>query len=492
MSSKAPVDALGSSSIKDVSDDERMKHSTQEILPEENVMNESLHHQENNPQPSSEKDATHTPHPTFAQALLFWLKLGFISFGGPTGQIAIMQQELVERRKWVSTERFLNALNYCMLLPGPEAQQLATYIGWLLHKIPGGVVAGALFVIPSMFVLFALSYVYVAYGEVSWVASIFSGLKPAVMAIVAAAVIKIGKKALKNRVMIAIAALSFVAIFFLKIPFPVIVIGAGVIGFAGHLVWPDRFDVIKAKGDGHVEMGYVQICEDPLLCHINPSPGRDLVIVVVFILLWAAPMAILYSLSGLPVFFTEGLFFTKAAFLTFGGAYAVLAYIAQAGVEQYAWLTGSQMMDGLGLAETTPGPLIMVVQFIGFMAGWNYPGGLSPIGGAILGSLVATYFTFLPCFLFIFLGAPYIEKLRGNRKLSAALSSITAAVVGVVLNLAVWFGTHVLFPEGAAFNIFGAVVGVVSFITIQFFGLSIVLVILAAGAVGLVGGLVIP
>jgi chromate transporter len=468
-----------------------MRHSAHKSFAKENVMHGSLHHQENDPQPSSEIDAMDTPHPTFMQALRFWLKLGFISFGGPTGQIAIMQQELVEKRKWVSTERFLNALNYCMLLPGPEAQQLATYIGWLLHKIPGGVVAGAFFVIPSMFVLFALSYIYVAYGEISWVASIFSGLKPAVLAVVAAAVIKIGKKALKNTVMLAIAALSFVAIFFFKIPFPVIVIGAGAVGFAGHLLWPDQFDVIKAKGDGHTETGYVQICEDPLICHINPSPRRDLVIVVVFVILWAAPMAILYVLSSIPVFFTEGLFFTKAAFLTFGGAYAVLAYIAQAGVEQYAWLTGSQMMDGLGLAETTPGPLIMVVQFIGFMAGWNYPGALSPLGGAVLGSLVATYFTFLPCFLFIFLGAPYIEKLRGNKKLSAALSSITAAVVGVVLNLAVWFGTHVLLPEGAAFNLFGAAVGLASFMAIQFFGLSIMMVILASGALGLLKGLLI-
>jgi len=449
-------------------------------------------YQRSDPQPSSEKDPSYRPHPTFMQGLRFWLKLGFISFGGPTGQIAIMQQELVDRRKWVSTERFLNALNYCMLLPGPEAQQLATYIGWLLHKIPGGIVAGAFFVIPSMFVLFALSYIYVAHGEVSWIASVFSGLKPAVLAVVAAAVIKIGKKALKNNVMMAMAAFSFVAIFFFKIPFPVIVISAGVIGFAGHLVWPDRFDVIKAKGDGHTEPGYVQICEDPLFCHINPSPKRDMVIVVVFALLWAGPMAILYALSSIPVFFKEGLFFTKAAFLTFGGAYAVLAYIAQAGVEQYAWLTGPQMMDGLGLAETTPGPLIMVVQFVGFMAGWNYSGALSPLGGAVLGSLVATYFTFLPCFLFIFLGAPYIEKFRGNKKLSAALSSITAAVVGVVLNLAVWFGTHVLFPEGAAFNVFGAVVGLASFAAVQFFGLSIVMVILASGVVGLLKGLVIP
>jgi len=411
-----------------------------------------------------ERDASYVPHPTFMQALCFWLKLGFISFGGPTGQIAIMQQELVERKRWVSTERFLNALNYCMLLPGPEAQQLAVYIGWLLHKVRGGIVAGAFFVIPSVFVLFGLSYIYVAHGDISWVASIFSGLKPAVMAVVVAAVIKIGKKALKNGVMIAMAGLSFVAIFFFKIPFPIIVIGAGLVGFVGSLLWPDRFDVIKAKGAGDSELGYVQICEAALICHVNPSRKRDVVIILAFVVLWGGPMAILYLFSSIPVFFTEGLFFTKAAFLTFGGAYAVLAYIAQAGVVQYAWLTGPQMMDGLGLAETTPGPLIMVVQFVGFMAGWNYPGALSPLGGAVVGSVVATYFTFLPCFLFIFLGAPYIEKFRGNRKLSAALSSITAAVVGVVLNLAVWFGMNVLFPEGAGFNIFGAAVGLASFV----------------------------
>jgi len=306
-----------------------------------------------------------------------------------------------------------------------------------------------------------------------------------VMAVVAAAVIKIGKKSLKNRVMIVMAASSFVGIFFFKIPFPVIVIGAGLIGLAGSMVWPEQFEVIKAKGGRDSEGGYVQICEDPLLCHINPSRKRGVVLVVVFVSLWVFPMAVLFFLSNLPAFFTEGLFFTKAAFLTFGGAYAVLAYIAQAGVEQYAWLTAPQMMDGLGLAETTPGPLIMVVQFVGFMAGWNYPGVLSPLSGALLGSLVATYFTFLPSFLFIFLGAPYIEKFRGNRKLSAALSSITAAVVGVVMNLAVWFGMHVLFPEVGGFNVFGAVVGLASFAVIHFFGLSIITVIFASGAVGL-------
>ncbi|MEJ2726371.1 MAG: chromate efflux transporter [Deltaproteobacteria bacterium] len=419
------------------------------------------------------------------EALRFWVKLGFISFGGPAGQIAIMQQELVERKRWISTARFLNALNYCMLLPGPEAQQLAVYIGWLLHKVRGGIVAGAFFVIPSMFVLFGLSYIYVAHGDVSWVASFFSGLKPAVMAVVAAAVIKIGQKALRNEVMIAIAGLSFVAIFFFKIPFPVIVIGAGLVGFVGSLLWPDRFDVIKAKGTEDSELGYVQICEAALICHVNPSRKRDAVIILAFVVLWAGPMAILYELSSIPTFLIEGFFFTKAAFLTFGGAYAVLAYIAQAGVVEYAWLTGPQMMDGLGLAETTPGPLIMVVQFVGFMAGWNYPGPLSPLGGAVVGSLAATYFTFLPCFLFIFLGAPYIEKFRGNRKLSSALSSITAAVVGVVLNLAVWFGMNVLFPEEGGFNIFGAAVGFAAFIATQLLGLSIVIVILASGAAGL-------
>jgi chromate transporter len=432
-----------------------------------------------------EESAPHTPHPTFMQAFRFWLKLGFISFGGPTGQIAIMQQELVERRKWVSNERFLNALNYCMLLPGPEAQQLATYIGWLLHKIPGGIIAGAFFVIPSMFVLFALSYIYVVHGNVAWVAAIFNGLKPAVMAVVATAVIKIGKKSLKNMIMIAMAALSFVAIFFFKIAFPLIVIGAGLIGFAGGMLWPRHFGFIKAKGDGDPDGEYVQICEDPLVCHITPSRKRDAILFAVFIFLWVAPMVLFYALPSIPVLFTEGIFFTKAAFLTFGGAYAVLAYIAQAGVEQYGWLTAPQMMDGLGLAETTPGPLIMVVQFIGFMAGWNYPGALSPIAGAMVGSLVATYFTFLPCFLFIFLGAPYIEKFRGNKKLSATLSTVTAAVVGVVLNLAVWFGMNVLFPGREGTNWFAAVIGLAAFVALQWTKLGIVTVILGSGALGL-------
>jgi chromate transporter len=419
------------------------------------------------------------------QALRFWLKLGFISFGGPTGQIAIMQQELVEKRRWVSTERFLNALNYCMLLPGPEAQQLATYIGWLLHKVSGGIVAGSLFVIPSMFVLFALSYIYAAYGNISWIASVFSGLKPAVIAVVAAAVIRIGKKALGNSIMVAIAGLSFVAIFFFKTPFPVIVLGAGLIGLIGGMLLPGQFIAAKGQRSAVTEDGFVVICEDPVSCHINPSNKRNVLLILVFVLLWGGPILMLYLFTGARSFFTEGIFFTKAALLTFGGAYAVLPYIAQAGVEEFAWLTGSQMIDGLGLAEATPGPLIMVVQFIGFLAGWNYPGVLSPLGGAIIGSLVATYFTFLPCFFFIFVGAPYIEKLRGNLKLTSALSSITAAVVGVVLNLAVWFGVQVLMPAETSFNWFGAILGAASFVALQSGKLGIITVILGAAGVGL-------
>ena len=433
-----------------------------------------------------QKPQTVIAHPSFGEALKFWVKLGLISFGGPAGQISIMHHELVDQKKWVSNERFLNALNYCMLLPGPEAQQLAVYIGWLLHRLPGGIVAGAFFVIPSIFILFALSYIYAAFGTIPWVASVFSGLKAAIMAIVVSAVIKIGKKALKNGIMVAIAALSFIAIFFLRIPFPMIVLGAGLLGLVGRYALPAKFDVIKGKDARDFDVGYVQICEDPQVCHINPSTGRNFALVAVFVLLWLVPVGALYALLPQRVFYTEALFFTKAAFLTFGGAYAVLAYIAQAGVEQYAWLTGPQMIDGLGLAETTPGPLIMVVQFVGFMAGWNHAIGWNPLLGGLVGSLVATYFTFLPCFLFIFLGGPYIEKFRGNATLSAALSSITAAVVGVVLNLAVWFGLQVLMPAADGFNWFAAIIGLAAFISIQWLKVGIMTVIAAAGIIGFV------
>jgi chromate transporter len=438
---------------------------------------------------SQKPETVFVTHPSFAEAFRFWLKLGFISFGGPAGQISIMYQELVEKRRWISNERFLNALNYCMLLPGPEAQQLAAYIGWLLHQIPGGIVAGLLFLLPSMFVLFALSYTYAALGDISWIAALFGGLKAAVMAIVVTAVIKIGRKALKNAVMVSLAAASFVGIFFFKLPFPVIVLGAGLIGLIGSAVYPRFFLVIKGKEMGEFETGYVRICEHEDDCHIDPSSRRSAYLLITFCVLWLLPMLILYAWVPEPVFYREGLFFTKAAFLTFGGAYAVLAYIAQAGVGQFGWLTAPQMMDGLGLAETTPGPLIMVVQFVGFMAGWNFHGIFSPLAGGIIGSLVAAYFTFLPCFLFIFLGGPYIEKFRGNKKLTGALSSITAAVVGVVLNLAVWFGIHVLFADAAGFNWFAAAVGLGSFIAIQWGRVGVISVILSAGALGILNGL---
>jgi chromate transporter len=423
--------------------------------------------------------------PSFLEAFRFWVKLGFISFGGPAGQIAIMHKELVERKRWVSNQRFLNALNYCMLLPGPEAQQLAIYIGWLLHNIRGGIVAGALFVIPSMFILYGLSYVYVAFGQIAWVASIFDGLKAAVMAIVFGAVIRIGQKSLKNRVMTTIAVISFVAIFFFKAPFPAIVIGAGLLGLVGGIFRPDYFDVIQSKPAVDQANTSAQIPENRPTSHLAPSHRRSLWLIIVFIVLWGLPVAALSQLDGAPTFLAKAFFFTKAAFLTFGGAYAVLPYVAQAGVEQFGWLTAPQMIDGLGLAETTPGPLIMVLQFVGFLAGWNQPGALTPLAGSILGSLVATYFTFLPCFLFIFLGAPYIEKFSGNRRLSSALSSITAAVVGVILNLAVWFGLQVLFPPSEGLDYFSATISIAAFIAIQKFKVDIIFVVAGAASIGL-------
>jgi len=416
--------------------------------------------------------------PSFKEAFLFWLKLGWISFGGPAGQIAIMHQELVDRKKWIGNDRFLHALNYCMLLPGPEAQQLATYIGWLLHKTRGGVVAGVLFVLPSVFILFSLSYIYIAFGTLPWVAAIFVGLKAAVLSIVLAAVIKIGKKSLKNNALISIAVLSFLATYFLKFPFPALILMVGIIGIIGSQFFPSLFLAGK-KSDGATSQA------DPVGPHSQASSlSRNAMLVAVFVGLWAIPFLGLYYLLPGATFASEAFFFTKAAFLTFGGAYSLLGYIAQAGVEQYHWLTSLQMMDGLGLAETTPGPLIMVVQFVGFMAGWNHSVPLGPVLGAVTGSLVATYFTFLPSFMFIFLGAPYIERLAGNAKMSAALATITPAVVGVVLNLGVWFGTNILF-SAQGFAWFSAVLAVISFCLMQFYKVGIILIIAGSGGLGL-------
>ncbi len=411
--------------------------------------------------------------PTFGEALRFWLKLGFISFGGPSGQIAIMHTELVERRNWISEQRFLHALNFCMLLPGPEAQQLATYCGWLLHRTWGGIVAGTLFVLPSAFLLWLLSYIYMAYGDVKWVAAIFAGLKPAVLAIVLAAVLRIGGKALKNPVMWTIAALSFYLIHFQEVPFPIIVFGSALIGLMGGIYW-QRFFVGTDPQQG----------ED-----IEPSGStswrRSLLICVVGGLLWILPLVGLALWLGTEsTHFREGLFFSKAAMVTFGGAYAVLPYVGQQAVETYGWLQTGQMMDGIGLAETTPGPLVMVLQFVGFVGGWQNPGPLSPLAGGTIGAAITTWVTFVPCFIWIFLGAPHIERLRGNRRISTALTAVTAAVVGVILNLAIWFGTDTLFPEKQPVNWLGAAITVVGFLLMIRFKVQILWIVMGAAAIG--------
>jgi chromate transporter len=427
-----------------------------------------------------------TSHPSFGEAFRFWLKLGFISFGGPTGQIAIMQTELVEKKRWISQSRFLHALNYCMLLPGPEAQQLATYIGWLLHKTWGGIVAGAFFVIPSIFILWALSYIYAAFGNIPWIAAIFYGLKPAVMAIVAVAVIRIGRKALKNEVMWTIAALAFVAIFFFKVPFPVIILSAGLIGFLGGYFWKSKFNVVS----GHGKSGNSSVLDDETESpqHTQPSLPRAIRVTVVWLLLWLAPITLVGLWLGWDhTLFKEGFFFSKAAVVTFGGAYAVLPYVAQQALFHYGWLKPGQMMDGLGLAETTPGPLIMVLQFVGFMGAWQHPEGLSPILAGTIGALLTTWVTFTPCFLWIFLGGPYIEKLRGNIRLTTALSAITAAVVGVVMNLAVWFAINALFPGHGTVDWFAVVISAVAFVGMLRWKWDIIPVVLSAGALGIAG-----
>ena len=423
--------------------------------------------------------------PSFGEAFRFWLKLGFISFGGPTGQIAIMQAELVEKKKWISQSRFLHALNFCMLLPGPEAQQLAIYIGWLLHKIRGGIVAGSLFVIPSIFVLWTLSYIYAAFGNLPWIAAIFYGLKPAVTAIVLVAVIRIGRKALKNEVMWTLAAIAFVAIYFFKVPFPAIVLGAGAIGFLGGILWKSKFAVAAT----HDEQGRLSVISDEQESppHTRPSLQRAVLVSSICLILWLTPTIIAGALRGWDsTLFKEGLFFSKAAVVTFGGAYAVLPYVAQQALFHYGWLKPGQMMDGLGLAETTPGPLIMVLQFVGFMGAWQHPEGISPLVAATLGALLTTWATFTPCFLWIFVGGPHIEQLRGNQRLASALSAVTAAVVGVILNLAVWFGLHVFFPNAELIDWFAIILCIVAFVAMLRYKIDIIPVVLASGLLGLI------
>jgi chromate transporter len=425
--------------------------------------------------------------PTFAEALRFWLKLGFISFGGPTGQIAIMHTELVDRRKWIGEARFLHALNYCMLLPGPEATQLATYCGWLLHGTWGGLAAGILFVLPSAVLLWALSWIYVAYGTVPWIAAIFLGLKPAVTAIVASAVIKIGQRVLHHPVLWVLAAVAFAAIFFGRVPFPVIVGGAAVFGLLAGRRWPAWF---RGKANGAAARAEAA---EPLVegrDMVSPSWGRAAKVLVVSLVIWWTPVVAAGLLQGWNgTLAREGIFFSKAAMVTFGGAYAVLPYVGQQAVETHGWLTASQMLDGLGLAETTPGPLIMVVQFVGFLGGWNHPGGLSPLLAATLGATMTTWTTFVPCFLWIFLGAPHVEQMRNKVHLGTALTAVTASVVGVVLNLAVWFALHVFFPAGGTIQWFAVGVAVAAFVAMQRFKVGVIAVVLGGGVAGFVAGL---
>ena len=423
--------------------------------------------------------------PSFSEAFKFWVKLGWISFGGPAGQIAIMHRELVEKRKWITHDRFLHALNYCMLLPGPEAQQLAIYIGWLLHRTWGGIVAGAFFVIPSIFILWGLSYVYVTYQELFWVRAIFYGLKPAVVAVIASAVLSLGSKALKNKVMWGIAAVAFIAIFFFDVKFPVIVLTFAIFGFFGGKFWKDLFSLTTGDSREKAREPAV-LSEAGLFTDIKPSLARSLKIGLIGLLLWWTPVFLVFLwLGSHHTLFQEGIFFSKVAMVTFGGAYAVLSYVSQLAVGKYQWLTAEQMLDGLGLAETTPGPLIMVLQFVGFLGGYFHPGTLSPLCAATLGALITTWTTFVPSFLWIFLGAPYIEQVRGNVKLTAALSAVTAAVVGVILNLAVWFGWHVFVPRENYFDWFALFLSLIVFIGMQKWRWDIVPVLLGSGCIGI-------
>jgi chromate transporter len=396
------------------------------------------------------------PTVSFWQALAFWLKLGFVSFGGPAGQIALMHTELVERRRWISEKRFLHALNYCMVLPGPEAQQLATYIGWLMHRTWGGVIAGGLFVLPSLFVLIGLSWTYVAFGHTSLVAGLFYGIKPAVTALVVQAVHRIGTRALRNPALWGVAAAAFAAIFVGQVPFPSIVVAAGLIGHLGGRFKPEWFALGGGHGAAAQQHGPALIDDDtPTPAHARFSAMRLATVLTVGALLWALPLWALSALQGWQGTLPQmGWFFTKAALLTFGGAYAVLPYVYQGAVSHHGWLSGTQMIDGLALGETTPGPLIMVVAFVGFVGGWQSPEMLQWMGtehqflAAALAATVVTWFTFLPSFIFILAGGPLIESTHNDLKFTAPLTAITAAVVGVILNLALFFLYHVLWPQG--------------------------------------------
>src|SRR4030088_1540663 len=428
------------------------------------------------------------------------MRVALLSFGGPAGQIAVMHRILVEEKNWISESRFLHALNYCMLLPGPEAQQLATYIGWLLHRTAGGIMAGGIFILPGVIAIMALSYVYAAFGNVGVIEALFFGLKAAVLALVILAVVRVGKRALRNRIMIGLAATAFIAIFFFNVPFPIIIITAGVIGYVGAKSERPEFAAV-GHGGGKNVAAVDTMLGDELPDHVRPSVPRALRVSAVWLLLWLVPVfALLIAFGQANVFSQIAIFFSKMAMVTFGGAYAVLAYVAQQAVEHYHWVAPREMLDGLGMAETTPGPLIMVLQFVGFMAAFRDPGTLPPMLAGTLGGLLATWVTFTPCFLWIFLGAPFIEVLRDNKALNGALSAIPAAVVGVVLNLAIWFALHTVFREvrpvhgyGLRFdmpvpqsvNLWALAISVAAIIAIFRFKVGMITTLLACSAVGI-------
>ena len=443
------------------------------------------------------EDNNNPPQPvSFFQAFLFWLKLGFISFGGPAGQIAIMHQELVERRRWISEQRFLHALNYCMLLPGPEAQQLATYIGWLMHRTWGGIVAGVLFVLPSLFILIFLSWIYIAYGDLTWVAGIFFGIKPAVTAIVLHAAYRIGSRALKNNFLWVISVAAFIAIFAFHIPFPYIVLIAAITGYCGGRYWPDQFNATNAHASAKKSYGAALIDDQtPAPKHALFSYSGLTAVIICGLVLWTLPFLFLWAHYGWQHGFTQmAWFFTTAALLTFGGAYAVLPYVYQGAVTQYGWLTPTQMIDGLALGETTPGPLIMVVAFVGFIGGYSQAllGAENLfIAGAVAASIV-TWFTFLPSFIFIFAGAPFIETTHKKIQFTAPLSAITAAVVGVIVNLAVFFAYHIFWPQGfnGKFEWLSLAIAILAAIALFRFKIGIIKVILASALIGLMSSFV--
>jgi len=420
----------------------------------------------------------------FWEAFWFWVRLGFINFGGPAGQIAIMHRELVEKKRWVSEGQYLRTLNFCMLLPGPEAQQVATYIGWRLHGTLGGIVAGSFFVIPSIFVLWLLSYLAAAHSDVPAITGLLYGVQPVVIAIVVEAVLRIGKRTLNHAILVAFAILAFVALYFLSVPFPLVVVAAAVGGLLLSRVVPEAF---RSRGHG-AEDDETDV--DQTSSNGQPSMLRNLRLLGTFLVLWAVPVgAVWIWRGGEDVLVREALFFTGAAFVTFGGAYAVLSYVSDVAVNGYGWLTADQMVQGLGLAESTPGPLIMVTQYVGFFGAWNNPGTFDPLFYGTLGAAITTYATFLPCFMFIFLLAPYIELLANNRRLRAVLVGVTAAVVGVIANLAVFFASRVLFPEGvslAGLDVFALVVAVVSFFILQRFRAPIYLMVPVGAVVGMV------